>query len=155
MANKADIDLQAAHTYFSKECFNRAWDYIDKANRNQNEEDLMLQLSLASLWHWSQRKDATPTNLSISYWQVSRAFALMKQAENARHYGELCLQLSREEGVGGYFRGYAYEALARAEMAAGNLEAMKKNLNTAQRIAMELTDPTEKKQLLQDLATIC
>ena len=32
--------------------------------RTSEEEDKMLQLSLASLWHWTQREDCTPTNLS-------------------------------------------------------------------------------------------
>lgn len=51
MGKKLDFELEAAHKYFSAECFNRAWDYIGKPIRNKGEEDMMLQLSLASLWH--------------------------------------------------------------------------------------------------------
>ncbi|HSB67199.1 MAG TPA: hypothetical protein VLD65_11515 [Anaerolineales bacterium] len=154
MAKKPGIDIQAAHKYFSAECFNRAWGWIDKPRRTKADEDNMLQLSLASLWHWTQREDVSPTNFSIGYWQVSRVFALMRQSENARHYGELCLQASKEEGVGAFYRGYAYEALARAEMVAGNEDEMEKHLIQAHQIAAELTDPEEKKMLLRDLAKI-
>jgi hypothetical protein len=59
------LDLEKAHRYFSAECFNRAWDYIDKPSRTPEEEQAMLLLSLASLWHWTQRPDCTPGNLFI------------------------------------------------------------------------------------------
>jgi hypothetical protein len=154
MGKKLDFDIQAAHKYFSAECFNRAWDYIDKPIRNKREEDLMLQLSLASLWHWTQRKDSTSTNLSVGYWQVSRVYALLRQAENSKHYGELCLEVSLGEDVLPFYRGYAYEALARAEMVAGNEDEMEKQLINAHQVAASLPDPKAKKQLLHDLATI-
>jgi hypothetical protein len=114
----------------------------------------MLRLSLASLWHWSQREDCTPTSWSIGYWQVSRVFALLRQADNARHYGQLCLKASQEEGVLPFYLGYAYEALARAEAVAENLEKTEQFLIQAHQVAATLPDPKEKKQLLKDLATI-
>lgn len=154
MAKKPDFDLQAAHKYFSAECFNRAWDYIDKPVRNTGEGDKMLQLSMASLWHWTQRQDSTPTNLSVGYWQVSRAYALLRQADQARHYGQLSLEASQHEGVEPFYQGYAYEALARAELVADNEDEMEKYLIQAHQMATMLADPKEKKQLLKDLATI-
>src|SRR4030042_4915474 len=135
MAKKPDFDLQAAHKYFSAECFNRAWDYIDKPGRKSNEGDMMLSLSLASLWHWTQREDCTPTNLSIGYWQVSRVYALLQQAESARRYGELCLEASGAEGVLPFFPGYAYEGLARAECVAGDQDKMENYLIQAHQVA--------------------
>lgn len=154
MVNKTDFDILAAHKYFSAECFNRSWDYIDKPARTTGEADMMLQLSLASLWHWTQREDCTSTNLSIGYWQVSRVFALLGQADNARHYGELCLDASEKEGVLPFYLGYAYEALARAEQVSGNQDEMHALLIQANQVAAGLPDPEEKKQLLSDLATI-
>jgi hypothetical protein len=149
-----DFDLQSAHKYFSAECFNRAWDYIDKSVRNTEEDDWMLQFSLASLWHWRQRKDCTPTNLSVGYWQVSRVYALIGQTDQARHYGQLCLEVSKTEGVLPFYLGYAYEALARSEATAGEREKMKEFLSQAQQVASTLPDPEAKEQLLKDLATI-
>jgi hypothetical protein len=154
MAKKPDFDLQAAHKYFSAECFNRAWDYIDKPGRSTTNADKMLQLSMASLWHWTQREDCTPTNLSVGYWQVSRVYALLRQADQARHYGQLCLEASEREGVEPFYRGYAYEALARAELVADNEDEMEKYLIQAHQLATSLADPKEKKQLLKDLSSI-
>jgi hypothetical protein len=153
MVKKPNSEIQAAHKYFSAECFNRAWDYIDKPARNAEEEDRMLQSSLASLWHWTQREDCTPTNLSIGYWQVARVYALMRQADQSKHYGQLCLKASQTEGVLPFYLGYAYEALARAE-AAGEHEEMDKFLAQAHQVAATLPDPEAKEQLMKDLATI-
>lgn len=154
MAKKPDFDLSVAHKYFSADCFNKTWDYIDKPTRKTNEEDAMLCLSLASLWHWTQREDCTNTNLSIGYWQVARVFALIRQADNARHYGELCLEVSQKEGVEPFYLGYAYEALARAEHVAGNLDKKEDLLIQAHQAASSISDAEEKKMLLKDLATL-
>ncbi len=154
MGNKPDFDIAAAHKYFSAECFNRAWDYIKKTVRTPRENETMLQLSLASLWHWTQREDCTATNMAVGYWQVSRVFALLRQAENAKHYAELSLEASKAEGVLPFYRGYAYEALARAENVAGNLDEMERHLIQAHQVAASLTDPDEKKRMLRDLASI-
>jgi hypothetical protein len=154
MAKKVDFNLQAAHKYFSADCFNRAWDFIDKPVLKKDEEERMLQLSLASLWHWTQRQDCTSTNLSVGYWQVSRVYALLRQADNARRFGKLSLEASQAEGVTPFYQGYAYEALARAEMVSENLDEMEKYLIQAHQIATTLPDQEEKKMLLKDLTTI-
>jgi hypothetical protein len=154
MTKKPDFDLFSAHKFFAAQCFNQTWDYIDKPTRTKSEEDSMLRLSLASLWHWTQREDCTPTNLSVGYWQVSRVFALLQQADNARHYGELCLEVSQKEGVLPFYLGYAYEALARAELVAGNRDKMADLLVQAQQTATLISDAEEKKMLLKDLETI-
>jgi hypothetical protein len=148
------FDLKKAHCYFSVECFNRAWDYIDKPSRTPEEEQAMLLLSLASLWHWTQRPDCTPGNLSVGYWQVSRVYALLGQADAARQYGHQCLKSSHGEGTLPFHLGYAYEALARAEMVAGKSSKMKEYLELARQVSGTMVDPETKKQLLDDLATI-
>jgi hypothetical protein len=154
MGKITDFDIQAVHKYFSTECFNQAWDFIDKPLLTTNEQDLMLHLSLTSFWHWTQREDCTSTNLSVGYWQVSRVFALLRQADNARHYGELCLEVSQKEGVLPFYLGYAYEALARAELVAGYPDKMEGFLIQAHQVAASSPDPEAKKQLMIDLATI-
>ncbi len=154
MVKKAGFDVPAAHKYFSAECFNRTWDYIDMPQRSSGEEDQMLALAFASLWHWTQREDSTPTNLSIGYWQVSRVLALIGQADLARHYGQLSLEVAEHEGVLPFYRGYAFEALARAEQVAGNTGQMENYLHQASQVANTLPDRDAKAQLLKDLENI-
>jgi hypothetical protein len=114
----------------------------------------MILSALASLWHWTQRDECTTTNLSIGYWQVSRVYISLGQVENARRYAMLCLDINQQGDVSAFYRGYAYEALARVEAAAGNRARMEEYLNEAQRAAAVVPDPQDRDQLLDDLDTI-
>ena len=153
MPNSPTFDLTAAHKYFAADCYNQTWTFMEKAHRTPEDDASMLQTAMASLWHWSQREDATPTNFSIGYWQVSRVFALLGQADNARRYGELSLQSARE-GAEIVFIGFGYEALARAEMVAGNTEKMKEYLAQAWSYSEKVEDEEDKQLLVKDLETI-
>jgi hypothetical protein len=154
MSKKPDFDVSAAHRYFSGQCFNRAWDLIDKADRTPQEDEEMIRLSQASIWHWTQREDCTPTHMSTGYWQASRIYAILGQVENARRYGQLCLDVSQGEDVAPFYLGYAYEALARAEAVAGSRAKTEQYLSKAQKIAEQVSDPDSKKWLLGDLGTV-
>src|SRR5271154_4132919 len=113
-----DINESDAHRFFSASCFNRAWDLIRKADRTHSENEQMLLLSQSSLWHWTQRRDCTPRNLSIGYWQLSRVQALLGHAEDARASALECLRQS--EGKAPFYVGYAHEALARSAAVMGD-----------------------------------
>lgn len=152
MAKIPEFDLAAAHKYFAAECFNRAWDLIDKPDRTPEEDEDMIRLNQASLYHWSQREDCTNKNLSVGCWQAARIYALLGQADNARRYGELCLHHSQTEGA--FYLGYAYEALARAESVAGEGEKAAKYLQDAHRHLAQISDPEERELLEKDLKTI-
>ena len=114
MSDEPTFDIQAAHRYFSTECFNRAWDLIEKEDRTAEEEDEMLNLSLASLWHWTRRPDCTSKERSLGYWQVSRIYAITGRPKNATWYAERCREATEDAGLPPFYLGYAYEALARA-----------------------------------------
>ena len=154
MAEKTGFDRKAAHKYFSVNCFNQAWDLIDKTKRTPEEDEEMIRLSLASHYHWTQRDDYSNTSASIALWQISRIYAILGQAHNARRYGQLCLGASQEAGVAPFLLGYAYEALARAEAAGGNEEEMRAFLNDARTTAEKIKEADEKNMLLDDLNTI-
>ena len=90
MADQPEFDVAAAHRYFATQCYNDAFDLIDKRDRSADDDARMLHLSMSSLWHWTQRADCTSTNLSIGYWQVARIYALLGQPDNARRDGLRC-----------------------------------------------------------------
>lgn len=65
MAKTPEFDLAAAHRYFSAECFNRAWDLIEKPDRTPEEdEEMIIRPNQASLYPWNQIEDCTHKNLS-------------------------------------------------------------------------------------------
>jgi len=152
MPDKPDFDLAVVHRYFSATCFNKAWGFIDNPHRSPDEELAMLQTAMASLWHWSQREDAAPQNLSVGNWQVSRVYCLLGQAENARRHAEVSLKLA--EGHEPFYVAFAYEALARAEMIAGDKAKMQEHLEKASALAEKVEDEEDKQVLMADLESI-
>ncbi len=154
MPTQPDFDLGPAHEYFSAHCFNQTWDHIDKPSRDAKEDEAMLLLAMSSLWHWTQREDCTPKNFAIGYWQVSRVYALLGQADNSRHFGRLSLDLARSNSLAPFYVGYAYEALARAELVAGNKTKMEEHLKEARGFAEQVTEADDKQLLIKDLDNI-
>lgn len=112
----------------------------------------MLLASISSLWHWTQRVDVTPRELSIGYWQVSRVYALMGQATNATTFADRALQVST--GLTPFLLGYAHEAAARAARLAGDEARAAHHLALARQCATEETDAGNRTALEKDLATI-
>jgi hypothetical protein len=148
------LDVHQAHKLFSTGCFNKTWELIEKPERTPEEDEEMLHLAISSLWHWTRRDDFAPVNASVGYWQVSRVFALLGQAENALRYGRRSLEVLEGESAPPFFAAYAREAMARAEAVAGNGEEMKGHLEEARRLAGEVNEEENRKILLADLDTI-
>jgi hypothetical protein len=153
-SNMPTFDPDAAHRFFSTDCFNRAWDLIEKEDRSLEEDEEMLNLSMASLWHWSQRPDFGPKERSIGYWQVARILAITGRPEMATAFAQKCLDVTEEAGLSVYYLGYAYEALARAAMAGRNRIAAVRYLAQAKAAADQEPNEEDREVLLDDLATI-
>jgi len=147
-----DFDQAKAHRYFSANCFNKAWEFINKPNRTPEEDEAMIRLSQTSLWHWTQRTDCTPSNLAIGNWQLSRVYAIVGRVEEARRYGQLCLGDAPSDSP--FLVAYAYEALARAESVAGNREMAVTHRAEARQFAERVTEADERAMILKDLESI-
>lgn len=152
MADNILFDITTAHKYFSAENFNRTWELIEKSERTDEENLAMLHAAIASLWHWSQHEDVSAKNLSVAYWQVSRACNLIQQPSLARTYGLQALKYA--ESLDPFYKGYACETLARAEMQSGNRVIMLEYLNKARSFAQQVTQDEDKQLLLRDLESI-
>ena len=152
MPQAATFDTTAAHRFFAAQCFNNAWTLIEKAVRTPDEDEQMLRLAQASMWHWTQREDCKDPNLSIGYWQLARVCALLKRADDARRYGELSLRYTSADEP--FQLAYAHEALARAAKIAGDRAECGKHLERATKLAESIGEPDDRKLLLDDLATI-
>jgi hypothetical protein len=141
-----------AHRFFSAQCFNRAWDLIRKADRTPAENEQMLLLSQASLWHWTQRPDCTSRNLSIAHWQLSRIYALLDQPENALGSAGICLRYS--EGTSPFFTGCAHEAMARSAAVAGDRAGKAHHLAKAAHYLAQVTSDRDSALLRADLESL-
>jgi hypothetical protein len=149
MPTNPDFDLAAAHKYFAAQCFNRAWDLIEKPDRTPEENRLMEALSQASIYHWLQRGDCSNQNLSVGYWQASRIQALLGNSSEALRHAQVCLVYSA--GLAPFYLGYAHEALARAQALAGNSTAAAEHTQAALQLAGEIKEKSDREALLSDL----
>ncbi len=152
MANSSAFDNNQAHKHFSASCYNMAWDLIERSDRTPEDDEQMVHLAHASLWHWTQRPDCIDKNLSIGYWQISRVSLLVGDAVNARKYANQCLAKTPEDEP--FCLAYAYEALSRAESLADNRTKAKEHLAEAWHNAERVTDDEEKQLLVNDLRTL-
>jgi len=153
MTDRPSFNVNEAHQYFSVEYFTKTWEYIEKADHRSTEDNItMLHTAIASLWHWTQRDDVKPENLSVGYWQVSRVYNLIQQPNNARTYGLLSLKYANK--LEPFFKAYAYETLARAEMQSNNRVIMMVYLEKAHKIVELIKNEEDRKLLLKDLESI-
>ncbi|MFL5736268.1 MAG: MerR family transcriptional regulator, partial [Actinomycetota bacterium] len=98
--------------------FNETWTLLERADRTADDDDRMVHVAHASRFHWGNV--GSPENLAIGEWQISRVYAVLGRAEPALHHANRSLQLCRDRGVGDSALAYAYEALARASLVAGD-----------------------------------
>ena len=152
MSKRPDFDVEAAHKYFAAQCFNRAWDLMEKSDRTAEDDRMMVALNQASIYHWLNRPDCEPKRLSVGYWQASRIQALLGNAVEALRQAEVCLQYST--GLEPFYLGYAYEALARAARVSRNEQAALGNLALARQQAELILRKDDRELLLKDLEAL-
>lgn len=147
-------DLEsAAAKRIGIQCFNETWDLLDRKKRTRDETIEMLAKAHTSLYMWKQVEDHTPTNLSIGYWQVSRAYAEAGEPGLALLFGEKCVEVSKAPDVDSFYLAYGHEAVARAMGLGGRIAECRAEAALA-REALGRSKETEIDQLEKDLADL-
>ncbi len=148
------FDTAAAHRHFSAECFNRAWEFIEKPDRSADDDEQMLLCALASLWHWTQREDCGELQRSIAHWQISRVCCLLGKRTDALHHAGRCLHYA--ESLPAFYQAYAQEAFARiyAADAQPDMGAVCEHLARARALLPQIAGASERSMVEADLATI-
>jgi hypothetical protein len=148
-------DQPVNHRAIGIELFNRTWELMGKQDRTVDEDDAMLHMAHASAHHWrAEGTGATANNLARSEWQVSRVYTVLGRGEPACYHARRCLEICQANGIGDWDLAYAYEALARAASAAGDVAAAEKWAEQARRAADDIAEDDDRELLLTDLATI-
>jgi hypothetical protein len=118
----ASLDAEAERR-LGVDLFNRTWTLLEQPSRTAAEDDEMVHCAHASAYHWAQV--GTRANRARSEWQCSRVYAVLGRAEPALHHARCCLELV--ESAPGEMEDWdlpaAYEVLARAHVAAGDMES--------------------------------
>lgn len=132
--------------------FNEVWTLLEKADRTPLDDDAMLHAAHASRHHWGHV--GTALNWERGEWQVSRVYAVLRRVEPALYHARRCLELCQEHGIGDWDLAFAYEALARASLVAGDRDAAQRYLTQARAAGEQIKDAEDREQLDKELATI-
>jgi len=135
---------QEFHRKVAAECFNRTWDYLRQENRNSHDDQMMLNLSHASRYHWSLV--GKPLNFAIGDWQISRVYSALNQPEMAVQFARTSLETCRKNSLSGWLLASAYEGLARAYVASKDYRLAKEYVEKArQQLRSQVVDEEDLK----------
>jgi len=146
--------LQKHHREFSVAAHNRAVDifYID--NPTGEETSSLIELAHVAHWHWMQRNDKVPQNISVAQWVLSRAYAANGFGELALSYAQASLATIKDEDLLPSFYGYSNEAMCRAYLLLGDTTEARKYLDIAKEISTRIPSPQAKEHLVDQINRI-
>lgn len=136
------------HRKTAIDCFNSTWDLLDKKGRTREEDLQMLLTAHTSRYHWGHIGNAH--NFAVGDWQISRAYADLKQSPLALFFAKSCLDTCEKNDLKENLT-FAYEGMARAHAAANETEAAKRYLNMARKQLELLTDEEDRKMYSQQI----
>jgi hypothetical protein len=110
---------QEAHAHFAVALNNLVWTLLEKKDRVDEDNDLMVHAAHASMYHWSIV--GKPENKARGEWLVSRVYAVLQSPEPAVHHALASLDICTDNHLEGFDIAYAHEACARAYAAGGDV----------------------------------
>jgi N-acetylglucosamine kinase-like BadF-type ATPase len=129
--------------------FNHVWSLLDVPERTRADDDRMLHAAHASRFHWGEVGE--PVNLVRGEWQVSRVYSVLRRPEPALFHARRCLELCEQHGIGDFDLAYAYEALARASLVAGQRGAVDQYIDLARDASQRIAEQDDRDLFLKDL----
>jgi hypothetical protein len=134
--------------------FNHAWTLLRLPERTPEQDDELIHAAHASRHHWGEV--GTPANLARGEWQLARVYATLGRAEPALHHARRCLALceANPDAIEDWDLPFAYEALARAQLVAGDAEGAARSVERARELGARIADPEDRELLEADLGTL-
>jgi pentatricopeptide repeat protein len=139
------------HKIFAIELNNIVWGLLGKTERSEDEVNEMINAAHASLYHWSLI--GTELNLQRGEWMCSHVYAVLGRGKSALYHAERCLMYTEKNSFLDFDLAYAYESLARAHAASGNIEEAKDYFEKALKAGNVIKKEEDKKLFMSDLNT--
>jgi DNA-binding transcriptional MerR regulator len=140
---------EATRRRLAADLFNHTWELLEMPSRTQAQDDEMLHCAHASRYHWGEVGNAQ--NLAVGEWQCSRAYAVLGRMEPALWHARRCLEISEANEVERWCLAAAYEAMARAELLAGDRAAATEWVKKGREMAATYSDPEDVEPITKDL----
>jgi hypothetical protein len=148
-----ELTLEERRT-LAVDLFNRSWELMLQPKRTPEQDDELLHTAYASRHHWSQV--GTTANAARGEWQLSRVYTVLGRAEPALYHAKRCLAYCESDpgALEDWDLPYAYEALARAQLVAGNDDEAKRFATQARELGQVVADDEDREHLENDLGTL-
>lgn len=146
-----DVDKEV-HRKLASSLFNFTWDLIEKADRTEEDKDLMLNAAHASRFHWGVV--GTALNRARGEWQISRVYSILGRIEPALYHAGKSLELCLDNQLSDFDLGFSYEALARAYAVMGDKSKRDENMAHAKQAATRVSKEDDRKWLLKNIDEI-
>ncbi|SDR18520.1 hypothetical protein [Pseudovibrio sp. Tun.PSC04-5.I4] len=152
--NEAGNTQALDHRSIAIELNQRAWSLLEKQDRTHEDNDELLHVAHASLWHWLQA--GTKKNHQRGLWLVGRIHVLQGNGEAAMRYAEKTMELTEtnKEDMAEYDHAYAHELLARATLLAGDQSKAAALYERAARLGQLIDGEQNRKIFFSDLEAI-
>jgi hypothetical protein len=128
----------------------RTWELLAKDGRTPDDDVALLNAAHASAYHW--RVIGSPVNWQRADWLLARVYCALGWGEQAMVFARRCLLLTEQEGLEGFDRAYAFEAIARASAAVGDAKRAVGYHEQARLLGEAIEDPEDRAIFEADLA---
>ena len=132
--------------------FNAVWNLLDNHERTKEDDLLMIHSAHASRFHWNEI--GTAVNFARGEWQISRVYATLKMPASALYHAKRSLEFCESHQIGDFDLAFAFEAMARAYMVAGDIDNMNEYLDLAIESSSKISKTEDKDYFLSELKTI-
>jgi hypothetical protein len=132
--------------------FNHVWTLLETPDRTPEQIDEMIHAAHASRYHWGEVGE--PVNLARGEWQCARVYSVLGRGEPAQWHARRCLEINEAAEVGDFDLAAAYEALARASLAAGDRAACTEWKARGMAALAAIVDPEDRRVVEDDLALL-
>jgi len=139
------------HRTIGVELFNKTWEMMDKSDRSDQDNALMLDYAHGSALHWSYC--GTEVNRQRAYWLLSRVYAVQGVGQMSVFFAKLCREVTEsfQREMADFDIAFSFEALARAYAVNGDKKLAKENFLLAEAAGREIKDAEDRKIFDGDL----
>jgi hypothetical protein len=144
-----EMTMDKFHQEQAVTLFNQSWELLLKEGRNRQDEDILVNMVHASLYHW--RQIGKPINILRGEWMICHVYTLLKHKEEALYHADNVLRLMDEQKPEDWDLAYCYEAMARTQAMLGNKEQFSKYNALAEEAGKKIVEDGDKKQFDGDM----
>lgn len=149
MAEEKKFTVVEAHQAFANGLFNKTWELLEKTERTSEDDEMMINTSHASLYHW--KKIGKPINFQRGEWMVAHVYTILSKKESALYHAKICLDLTKKNDILDFDLAFGYECYSRALALNENKEESKKYFELAKKAGKKIVKKEDRDYFLQVL----